>query len=105
MTTATIMERVTSNGHRDRDDEGNEDENECSDEDEDEEKDDFFAVEIDAETGTKPCKGSWACSRGYFRFGGDCDEQVVQHCVMRCRRQVAQRCRLTTARRLAWRGG
>ena len=75
------MERVTSNGHRDGDEDGDEDENEGSDEDEDEEKVDFFAVEIGAvATRTKPCKGSWACSRGYFRFRGDFDEQVVQHC-------------------------
>ena len=81
MTTATIMERVTSNGHRDGDEDGGEDENEGSDEDEEEEKVDFFAVEIGAvATRTIPCKSSWPCSRGYFRFGGDCDEQVVQHC-------------------------
>ena len=81
MTTTTIMERVTSNGHRDGDEDGDEDENEGSDEDEDEEKVDFFAVEIGAvATRTKPCKGSWVCSRGYFRFRGDFDEQVVQHC-------------------------
>ena len=59
MTTATIMERVTSNGHRDGDEDGDEDENEGSDEDEDEEKDVFWAVEIGAvATQTKPCKGS-----------------------------------------------
>ena len=85
------MRTTTSNGHRDGDEDGDEDENEGSDEDEDEEKVDFLAVEIGAvATRTKPCKGSWACSKGYFRFGGDCDEQVVQHC-KRCRASLRAR--------------
>ena len=44
MTTATIMERVTSNGHRDGDEDGDEDENEGSDEHEDEENVYFSAL-------------------------------------------------------------
>ena len=46
MTTATIMERVTSNGHRDGDEDGDEDEHEGSDEHEDEENVYFFSTSI-----------------------------------------------------------